>query len=85
MQSPTILDTDHPKHIKHLQKPDIAFKRNGSHSPLAKRASAFSSRYHTSAAIAAIRLHAAEDRSLSLLLCHVSKVTTRGIPGEFHS
>jgi hypothetical protein len=87
MQSPTILDTEHPKHVKHLQKPGIAFKRNGSCGPLAKRAPAFSNRYHTSAAIGAIRLHAAEDRSLSLslLLCHVSKVTIRGIPRELHS
>jgi hypothetical protein len=87
MQSPTILDTEHPKHVKHLQKPGIAFKRNGSCGPLAQGAPAFSSRYHTSAAIGAIRLHAAEDRSLSLslLICHVSKVKIRGIPRELHT
>jgi hypothetical protein len=68
MQSPGILNTEQPKHVKHLQKPGIAFERNGSWGPLAKRASAFSSRYHTSAAIAAIQLHAAEDRCLSVAL-----------------
>jgi hypothetical protein len=68
MQSPTILNTEQLKHIKRLQKPGIAFKRNGSRGPLTKRAPAFSSRYYTSAAIGAIRLHAAEDRSRSVSL-----------------
>jgi hypothetical protein len=84
IQLPTILNTENPKHVKHLQKPRITFKRNGFRGPLARRAPAFSSRYHTGAAIGAIQLHAAYDRS-PRYLCHVSKVTIRGIPRELHS